>query len=385
MARVRLFLSVSHISSVYMTDHARATSRPGDRDIFLVDIGTRRPEVVRLMMEAAAGHRWALLHDLSTHAGTAHSFRPSLRKRITRKWKEAAPVRGLYRLMLRRWEERRDERSAAQLKELLAPHVPPGVVPEVFAHIQSLLHGPVQRLFPSAVFSYFEHGLGDYHYIVEKGRMGGPFHALFAEGFQRFLQRRHIGTAGLLPLSIGERFPTLAAGLLAPHITEMADGRIPADRPLVLILLEAVDMYQVPEEFWGAYIDHVLATLDRPERFHFLLKPHPSASPLSLALTEEHCRSRGLSCSLLDAPLQASIAAEVLFARWADRTEHVFCLFSSACFYLARLFPTPRTRYHYSITFMERWTGNAPPMYKRHFEALKPLIEEVFAERCEPY
>jgi hypothetical protein len=151
------------------------------------------------------------------------------------------------------------------------------------------------------------------------------------------------------------------------------------------VLLEAVDMYVVPPAFWGAYIDHVLSALPDPQGHHFLLKPHPAASPASLEATVRRCAELGLSFTLMTDPKEMGIAAEVLFAAYADRTDHVFCLFSSACFYLSRLYRSPHITYHYSTSWMERWTGQAPPMYKRHFAALKPLIEQVFAERCVPY
>ena len=144
-------------------------------------------------------------------------------------------------------------------------------------------------------------------------------------------------------------------------------------------------MYQVPGAFWGAYIDGILNAISDSSGIHFLLKPHPSASAVSLAATLARCRERGISFTLMDDPLHKGVAAEVLFAEHAARTEHVFCLFSSACFYLSMLYPAMGITFHYSTERMERWTANAPPMYKRHFEALKPLIRGVFAERCVPY
>lgn len=384
MKRTRIFITTSHISCVYMTLFARATKGEDDTDILLVDTGARREGVVRLIREAASQHPWALVHSFSTSVPDDHGFSPSLRKRLTRRWKEAPGVRGIYRHLLGRQERTREARHRMMLSALLGPLVPSGTPVLLFAHTQTYLQRPLQRLYPGASLAFLEHGLGDYHYIMDEGRTTAPFHALFASGFATFLDRRGIDARDIHPLPMAG-WRAMAQDLIRPHTLELEDRHIPDDRKLVLVLVESVEMYEVPDAFWSAYIDHVLSKLGDTAPFHFLLKPHPAADPASLRRTMEHCQARGLSFTLLDAPLHKSMAAEVLFMQWAGRTEHVFCLFSSACFYLSKLHPDPRITYHFSSAFMDRWTGNAPPMYKQHFEALKPLIAEVFSENCSPY
>ncbi len=383
--RTRVFVTTSHISCLYMVFHARATHVEGDRDVLLIDIGTRSADVVRAVMKAAELHDWALIHSFSEEVAPGHRFEPSVRKRLTRKWKELPVLSWVYRTMLALFEKRRDAFLATKVKALLDPLIGDSSRFEVFGLTQTHLNKLITQLYPAASPSFLEHGLGDYHYIEQNGKLTGPLFALFAKGFKNYLVRKGIDASGVEPLRIPPDFRSIADHQISKLAAGSASGPERTDRPIVLILLEAVDMYEVPEAFWSAYIDHVLSTLDDPGRYHFLLKPHPIASAVSLEATQAHCRERGVSFTLLDEPWQKGIAAEVLFALWADRTEHVFCLFSSACFYLSQLFPDPRIVYHYSTDFMDKWTGNAPPMYKRHFESLKPLIKEVFAERCQPY
>lgn len=382
-SRTRVFVTTSHISALYMTLHARATWIAGDRDVFLVDIGTRSTAVLAAIYRAAALHRWDALHSHSTVAEEDHRFEPGLMKRLTRRWKEVFPLRPLYDRSRKRFEQRRDARLMADLERTIGALL--DVVDlEVFGHTQTVLNDLIARMRPRARSAYFEHGLGDYLYLVEGGRPRGPMYALFASGFKRFLSSRGIAEGNVRQLELPADFHSIALEQLsgvAPDTVRSGSQ----DRPVVLVLLEAVDMYEVPDAFWGAYIDHVLAVLDEPQRFHFLLKPHPIASAGSLRATEAHCERLGLSYELLDAGWQRGIAAEVLFAQWTERTHHVFCLFSSACFYLSQLYRQSHITYHCSPDFMDRWTGQAPPMYKRHFEGLKPLIKEVFSERCIPY
>ena len=369
-----------------MTLFARSTRQVGGKDILLVDIGTRSNALIAVILKTATLHEWTFVKSFSEGVGDRHHFQPSLLKRLTRQWKELTFVRPAYALLLARYERARDKRLGSELKKLLDPHIDGTAKLEVFGHTQTHLDKLLVKLDPSARTSFFEHGLGDYHYIEQNGRLQGPLHALFADSFSSFLVRKGIPSDQVLPLSISVDFPSFADQQMTDLLPKGSDHHhIPFDKPLVFILLEAVDMYEVPHAFWPAYIDHVLSTLKDPARFHFLLKPHPISSEISIRATLDHCQRIGLSCSILDEPWQKSIAAEVMFAQWADRTEHVFCLFSSACFYLSQFYRNPRITYHYSTAFMNKWTSNAPPMYKRHFAALVPLIKEVFAERCKPY
>ncbi len=383
MARLRIFVTTSHISSVFMTLHASATHRPEDVDVQLVDGGARRRAVIEAIRGTARLHPWALMHSCSTELVDEHGPGPSLLKRLTRKWKEAPILRSIYGVLLRRHAHRRQERDERMLRTLLAPLGTGHTTVELHLHTQNHLEAPLRSLFPEARPVFFEHGLGDYHYLLEHGRMRGPLIALFADRFAGYLARQGQLDQEVRPILLPPDLHGLMIRLLEE--LDLPSTPVPPDRRLVFVLLEAVDMYEVPHSFWAAYIDHVLSALPDHRSHHFLFKPHPAASTASLEATVRRCTELGLSFTLMTDPKQMGIAAEVLFAAYADRTDHVFCLFSSACFYLSRLYPSPHIAYHYSTSWMERWTGNAPPMYRRHFAALKPLIEQVFAERCVPY
>lgn len=383
MSRLRIFLTTSHISSVFMTLHAAATHQPDDVDILLVDAGARRRAVIDAIRSTARLHPWALVHNCSIVLADDHRSEPTLRKRLTRRWKEAPVLRPIYRALLRVHIVRQQHRHVRMLRSLLGPYGFDHDRVELHLHAQNQLEAPLRALFPTAQPVFFEHGLGDYHYLLEHGRMRGPFVALFADRFTAYLHRQGKLDQEVRPIAIPADISSPMLRLL--NDLEVPRTPLPDDRRFVLVLLEAVDMYMVPQAFWGAYIDHIISTLPGSERFHFLLKPHPAASATSLAATVHRCSELGLSFTLLDDPRHMGIAAEVLFAAYADRTDHVFCLFSSACFYLSQLYRSPHITFHYSTTWMEQWTGKAPPMYKRHFAALKPLIEQVFAERCVPY
>lgn len=367
-----------------MTLHARRTREQGDHDVLLVDVGKRRREVVRLIRESAEMHEWALFRSFSEEVPDDHRFEPSLRKRLTLKWKEVPGIRIIYQALLRAYLRHRDAQYRDDLHALLKPLVRAHGPLVVHAHTESHLRAPLMEAFPGAECVYFEHGQGDYIYILEGGRNMGALHALFARPFKAYLSRMGIDAEWVKPLDIGDDFPRIASELLQRHgisITPVAEN----EKPVVYILLEALDMYHVSDAIWGAYIEHVLGALSEPGRYRYVLKPHPRQSSSSLERTRERCTALGLDHLVLDPGTDAAIAVEVDFARWAGRVEHVFCLVSTGCFYLSQLYQDPRITYHYSTSFFQRWIGNAPPQYKRLFERMKPLIAEVLSERCVPY
>lgn len=383
--RVRVFIATSHISSVYLTLHAKATRRPDHVDILLVDIGTRRAEVVRLILEASTMHEWALVQNFSSMVPDDHRFEPGLRKRITRKWKRSPLWRPLYTLLLRSYEHKRDQRYRNLMRDLIGPKLHPGEAVLVHAHTETYLPKPILLEFPGSHCVFFEHGQGDYIYILKNGQQIGPLHALFAEPFRRFLAARGLPNDQVLPLHLPADLGAIARELLAQSGVDVGLSGSPADRPIVLILLEALDMYNVPSGFWGAYIEHVLSVLPDHRSFHFLLKAHPSQSATSLAFTKKRCDELGLSYTILVDGAQKSIAVEILFSAWMERARHVFCLVSTGCFYLSQWYRNETITYHYSTAFLARWIGNAPPQYKELFREMVPLIENVLAERCQPY
>ncbi len=380
---VRVFISTSHISSVYMTLYARATHLPEHKDVLLVDVGTRRQEVIRLIEEVSTFHDWSLFRSFSAEAPEGHRYEPGLRKRLTRRWKGLPLVRDLYNLLLDLFQSGRNARYRSALVELLAPLASPKDTLQVHAHTETYLRIPMLQAFPNSTCDFFEHGQGDYIHVLDGHLPLGRLHALFAAPYRRFLEQRGWSSEWVIDLQGSAGFAELSERLLVRHGVGPVDHMVTG--PVVLILLEALDMYHVSEAFWGAYIDHVVSYLGSPYDYHFILKPHPSQSAHSLKLTEERCGELGLNYTLLNTARQSSMAVEVDFARWAARTHHVFCLVSTGCFYLSQLYRAPHIHYHYSTSFMEKWIRSAPPQFRQLFEKMKPLISEVLSERCQPY
>lgn len=378
---LRVFLTVSHVSCAYMTLFAKEAQNDTD-DVLIIDADVIPAHVVRWIQATADQHEWARIIDLSQRPASGPPLRPSLRKRLMRRSKELPVFRSVYKAMLRRHEARLHYRTLHRLRNELDQWTKNTPTVELFMHPKTRANESLAKLFPIASCTYFEHGLGDYQDLPHCNERSSTFLAVFGSAFDHFLARENRTGIDVRPLDTS-------------HFHELADRTLdaagfpwrvqPNGPPIVLVLLENMEMYEVDQRFWAAYIDAVLNTLGNTAGYHFILKPHPSQSRRSIELTLDHCERNGLSFTLMDNNGSQGASAEVLFTAIAGDVRHVFCLFSSACFYLSVLYPLDHITYHYSITFTERWIGNAPPMYKRHFRALEPLITEVFAARCLPY
>lgn len=370
-----------------MTILARKTKKTDDVDILIIDTGIRRRELITLIKETASLHKWDHFEDLSESVDEQHDFKPDLRKRITRKVKSLPIIKPFYDKSLDKYLGKRDGNYRAILSSVFSKWTKNvNCSCELFLMTQTYLNRPLVQLFPNAAIHYMEHGIGDYYYFLEKEIPKGDFFAVFSKPYSQYLLKTGRTDLKAIPIPGINEFPVIAAGLFNIHTKtlELDKLHIP-EKPVIYILLEAVDMYEVREEFWTAYIDHILTKVNTPEKYHFILKLHPMHSKHSLVRTEDYFRKLSLEFSVLGNEKLSSASAEVLFSKWAKNTEHVFCLFSSGCFYLSQLYDGLNIKFWYSTEFFSHYIENAPPQYKNLFVEIKPLLDEVLAEKCTAY
>jgi hypothetical protein len=384
-SKLRIFVTTSHLSTVLMTMFAKESSSTGVSDILLVDDGLRRPELLNLIEETSSLHPWSVFHCFSTEISGKHDFQPSWRKNLIRKAKHWPIIKNIYTLLLQRHLRKKEKKYCSLLQNLIGNRAENNKV-EIYLMTQTFLNSPLIQLFPRATIAYMEHGIGDYFYVLHENIPKDAFYAIFSTPYKKYLEKIATPSNWVFEIPALNRFPEMASDLLKLHsgTLTLPGGNLPA-KPYVFILLEAVDMYNVPSNFWTDYLDHIIQQLDAPQSFHFLIKTHPAQSKISISLSEQFFAKRNFEYSLLVDGKLSSASAEVLFRLYSDRVKHVFCLFSSGCFYLSQLYQTTDITFWYSAEFFSRYIDNAPPQYKVHFNGLRPLIENVFAERCRKY
>ncbi|MEO5644704.1 MAG: polysialyltransferase family glycosyltransferase [Bacteroidia bacterium] len=384
LTNLRIFVTTSHISTVYMTLLAESTKNENNIDILLVDTGTRRAEKIEHMRLTAALYSWRIFHNFSQVAPEIHDLNPNWRKRMTRRLKTLAVFKPVYKLLLDRFMNKMDAKYRGELTTLLSPYLSDAGNVELFLMTGTYLNSPLKQLFPDAKLNYMEHGVGDYHQILKEGKPIGEMYAVFAAPFRDFLAKQGMTTSWVHDLSGLDRFSTVAKQLLEAPVLKMNDAGTNGKK-IIFILMEAVDMYEVPASFWSAYLDKIFAQLKNPADYHFLLKPHHLQSAVSIRLTREHLDKLGYAYTLLDDERIKSSALEVLFVHWAEKVEQVFFLFSSAGFYLSALYPGYGIRFRYSVDFLTPYVKNAPLQYQEFYRDIIPIIENVLNKNCEKY
>lgn len=384
--KLRIFLVTSHISMIYATLLAKETQREGQKDILFIDAGKRRKGLLELLTQASGIYNWALFHDFSIPASDSLDYTPTFRQSVMRRIKNWPLISIFYGLLLKRHLKRQDRNYAEMINNVLLPFANEKKEVELFLLTQTVFNRPLQKLFPTAKINYLEHGLPDYFKVLEPGFPKSSLYCVFAEGYKNYLRKRQITTDWVKQLPGLNTFSEISAQLLAKHASTLQlDQLTVPDQPCVFVVMESVEMYNVKPSFPVDYMKRVLQTIPDPSRFHYILKPHPMQSQESISATVRHFQSLGYSFTLLNQASLSNASAEILFSTWKKNIEHVFCLFSAAGFYLSELYAGSATSFWYSTEFMSKHIDNAPRQYKDAFNKARPLIEEVFAEKCKTF
>ena len=243
---------------------------------------------------------------------------------------------------------------------------------------QSLL-----EMFPQATLNYFEHGMGDYYYILEPDLSKGNFYCVFAEGFKKQLNNKHIPHEFVYPLLGDTDFSAIANRIIDTH-PKGAEIRKTFSVPdkTVVILMESVEIYNVPDNFWTDYIDLCLSKIDAPKEYHFLIKPHHLQSFNAIEITRRYFEKLGLKATFTDNDYAISFSAEVLFCLWKQNARYVFSLFSSSIYYVSKLYADERITYYYGYDFFKNYLHNSPPQFIKIFKGIESVIKEVLSENC---
>ncbi len=90
---------------------------------------------------------------------------------------------------------------------------------------------------------------------------------------------------------------------------------------LVFILIESVEIYEVPSNFWQDCIQLYLSKIDQPKDYTYVLKPHPLQSFEAINAIESYFRERGLKYILLGNSKFINVGAELIFYFFAKQTN----------------------------------------------------------------
>jgi hypothetical protein len=379
---LRIFVTSSHLSTMLMAIYANKSWQEGYIDILLTDATPRKESLIQLIIGTSKVHSWYRIYNFSPPLNDTVNMKPSLYKTVIRKAKTKPVIKQVYGIFYRSHMKRKLAELTEDVRSTLKDHIGTGNSTELYMLTETILNKPLMEVFPQAEINYMEHGQGDYMYMLEKG-LKGNFRCVFANSYKEFLKKRDIDTSWVKECLLQGDFENASKSFLThyPVQSDIIKNACSASKKNAVILLDAVEIYNVSPQFWNELAEKCVSAIEDPSSTRFIIKPHPAQSYEAMAAIKTYFTHRNIEFVFLDRPELTTMSVEVMFALWREQVSYVLTIFSTSVYYMSEFYPGD-IKYYYSYRFMSRYTDNAPQMYKEHFYGLKDIIKEALAVNC---
>ena len=378
--KLRVFVSSSGLSTLYMAIYGRNSYHADHLDILFLDALALKPSQRELIYQAAQYHSFRGIFDLSRSLDENSSQVPGRIKQLTRKFKTYPFVKPIYD-RLYAYKLRQEDQQ--YLHELLS--VAGDILNDSYTSVELLLQ-PVLHLnaallskFPQAQVRFFEHGLGDYLDWKPDPTTQASFHCVFADELSTYFVHKGEEIPPAIPLLGDKGFSDLDSPFsqIFPQVQSVV---LPQGKPVILLATQALAQFQVDAAYWDHFFSLCLTYIENPEASLFLLKPHPRQEPHILTQMKHYFEKKGLEIIIWEDPEVKSLNMEILFDALKDRVTHVFTPFSSALFYLSKLYPDQKIKFYYSLDSLDSFIQYTPDLYKERWQRLRPYLKQVFGK-----
>jgi hypothetical protein len=364
-----------------MIAYARKTNNENFKDVLILDTPPKKAALIKVITDTVKIYPWAEIINLSTVIPEEADFTPNTRKSLTRKLKTKPIIKPVYDFLLKLHLKKQKNSEAKIIQNQLMGK---GNVSEINILTQTGVNDVLFKLYPKASVNYFEHGQGDYFFIQNIKPYTYNFYCVFADKFKQYLQNREQENNYVKSLLSANDFPAIAKEVINTDAQQASiKAQLQVEGKLVLILMENVQIYNVPDTFWTDYLDLCIAQVDNPNEYTFILKPHPTQSLKSIEISKHYilntCKLKAL---VIENKHAVNYSVEVLYSLWQDNTHYVFSVFSSALYYISKLYGNETTKYYYAYDFFKKYIGDAPPQFSSYFIDLDDLLRNVFSENC---
>ena len=372
MPKHRLFLTTSPLNTVLVSGYAKHTKQSGDRDILILDRLQQKSSIVNQIKKLSRLHQFDEVLDFTLPVEEVATTKPGVVKRLTRFLKKRPVFRQFYDFLFY-FRMRRD--NTLYKNQLLASEL--GNIKSQFVelYLQPLLrfNPSLKKIFPDAEIHYFEHGIGDYlDILIEKS--GGVFHCVFQEGYKTYLNKR--GKTNIELVQSGQYFSQIGVSQTLQHFPEL-DQLTKYKGELVLLLTQPLEDLGVDTAFWPSFLEKALHQIEKPESKLFLIKVHQRQNKDSVKVMLDYLQGRGCRVELINDPSINNICLEVMYGVIKEQTTHVITPYSSAIFYLPRLYPEAKTSFLYSYDSIKGFDALTPIQYKKRWALLKQLSDSI--------
>jgi hypothetical protein len=376
----RIFLTTSPINCVFYLIYLRQHEIRDVQDVLIIDSGAQTETTINFIHALVAQYPWFQILDFSTPLPGGFK-KPSFRKRLTRQLRNTVLVKPVYQLLLSAYQKSQNQKYTQKISSRLLEKITADSVKTLFLNTKTQLNPVLISLFKSTEVMYMEHGMGDYFLIDQDKELPVRFSCLFDDAFRTYLGKQH--RAEILPFYNEQYFQETVAYYLDKHPAAAEIAAIPhATKKNLLILLQNVEFYGADPQIHLTFLDSVFAEIDSPEAYFFIFKPHPRQSAEVIAYIKNYLASKNIAHCILDSEALKVINIEIIFALWQQQVTAVFTMFSSALFYLSKLFPSNGISYYYNYEILRREIDSFAPDFRQEYIACEALIREVFSENC---
>jgi len=378
----RIFLTSSHLSTAFITLYASSTRQPGCSDILIIDHTNKKETLTQHIKNTAKFHEWEQIIDLSIPVDDDRNLKPTRVKKLTRYLKCKPGFKQVYDVLYKKQKVQalKKQRSLFQASLKTSPDRETAL----YLLTETILNKALCKTFPDAKINFFEHGLTDYFFVVEsKAFVSSLFYCIFADEFKAYLTRKKLENEFVIPYFNAAVFTNICQTFLnSKNEFRGINDLLKDENKYSLLLLQNLEIYNVGKDFWPEYFDLCLKQIPDPEKYTFLIKPHPNQSNEIIFTIGEYFKSKKLKYIVLTDPVFVNMGIEIVFSVLQKKTHYVFGPFSSAVFYLSQLFPASHITYYHSYSFMKKHLGRSPEQLKQLFLKHEELIKEVFSEKC---
>ncbi len=378
---LRIFVSPSHLCTLYMIAYARKTNNGNFKDVLILDTPPKKAALIKVITDTVKIYPWAEIINLSTVMPDEIDFTPNARKSLTRKLKTKPIIKPIYDFLLKLHLKKQKNSEAKIIQNQL---IGKGGVSEINILTQTGVNDVLFKLYTKASVNYFEHGQGDYFFIQNIKPYTYNFYCVFADKFKQYLQNREQENNYVKSLLSANDFPAIAKEVINTDVKQtVIKSQLQVEGKLVLILMENVQIYNVPDAFWTDYLDLCIARVDSPNEYTFILKPHPTQSIKSIEISKNYILNTcKLKAIVIENNHAVNYSVEVLYSLWQDNTHYVFSVFSSALYYISKLYGNRATKYYYAYDFFKKYIGDAPPQFIDIYTGIEDVVKNVLTENC---
>ena len=378
---VRVFVCTSQINALYMILYAQKTFKREFKDVLILDSVPKKKTLIQVLLNTKKIYNWAAIIDLSLPVIDENEVGPNFRKKITRKLKTKLFIKPFYDFLLKRYLKKKQKTEELILHKQLKTL---GDVSEINLLTQTVINNALRHLYPNAQVNYFEHGLGDYFFIQQIKSHSFNFYCVFADTFKSYLQSQNLETRYVYHFLDGQSFPEIAKQVIeTDNEKEKIISSVCVEGKKVIILLDCMEIYHVPDNYWTDYLDLCVAKVDNPAEYTFILKPHHNQTVRTVQISKNHMlHNHKLKVVVIENNLHVNYSIEVLNKLWNDSTDYIFSSFSSGLFYISKMYNNPNVKYYYSYHFFSNYIKNAPLQFVNTYHGLSDLVQHVFSENC---